>query len=69
MTTREKVLYLKENGITITHIAKITKCAPQTLNNWIKGERTISARLEEDLEQAIETIVKKIGKVRGIEND
>lgn len=60
MTTHEKVLYLKEKGFTISHLAKMVKCSPSTLNNWVRGASQISLRLQEDIEDAIETIKEDV---------
>lgn len=53
MTTLEKLIYLREHGVSMTYLAKKVKCAPQTISHWVKGEKNISQRLEKDLEYAI----------------
>lgn len=63
MITREKIIYLKENGVSISHIARLVKCSPSTLTNWMKGYTELSERLNEDVENAIKEWVNKVGKV------
>lgn len=60
MTTCEKVIFLKEHGTTITYLAKQVNCATQTLTQWVKGEKQISARLERDVNIAIDKLIKEI---------
>lgn len=63
MTTREKMLFLKENGFSATKIAKMVKCSPSTVNNWLNGITNISLRLEEDIEMAIRDLIVKINSI------
>lgn len=64
MTTLEKVLFLKNNGVSITFLAKLAECAPQTLNNWVKGNTTISVRMEKSIIQGIEKFMERMEEIR-----
>lgn len=64
MTTQEKMRYLKTHGFSVSYIAKVVKCAPSTLNNWVSGATAISLRLEEDVEAAIQELVLEIEELR-----
>lgn len=63
MTTYEKVLQLKQNGVSISYIAKVAKCSPSTINNWLRGATSLSLRLEEDINDAIRKIKEAIMEV------
>lgn len=60
MTTQEKLLFLKEQGITFTKIAKEVKCTTATLAQYAKGTRNISLRLEKDVDNAIQELINKL---------
>lgn len=63
MTTHEKLCFLRDKGVALNHIAKMVDCAPQTITQWAKGTRNISARLEKDLENAIVSYVRELGRL------
>lgn len=60
MTTLEKVLYLKEKGVSLKVIAELAKCSHSALSNWINGNRAISQHLENSIEYAVQQFVKNI---------
>lgn len=60
MTTRERLRYLKENGFSITHIAKMVDCAVPTLTQYMKNERNISFRLERDVNIAVSEVLGQL---------
>lgn len=63
MTTLEKLFYLKEQGVSISHIAKIAKTTPQTVSLWMSGKKNISVHLENSLSCAVQQFVKDVNKV------
>lgn len=64
MTTYEKLCILKEKGVSLTYLAKMVGCAPQTITQWALGSRAISQRLEKDLEIAIVEYVKSLEELK-----
>lgn len=64
MTTLEKLIYLKEHGTSLTYIAKKAKCSPQTLTMWIKGKSNISLRLEEDIIEVINVLIRELEELK-----
>lgn len=60
MTTRERLQFLKNNGFSITHLAKIVNCAVPTLTQYMKEEKNISTRLERDVNYAINDILERL---------
>lgn len=63
MTTMEKLIFLKQHGVSLTYIAKQVNCSQQALGMWIKGQSKVSARLEKDVENAIQVFV---GEMEGL---
>lgn len=61
MTTHEKLIFLREHGMTLRYIAKRAECSPQVLTNWANGNVSISARLEKCIKEAMEAIIEEIG--------
>lgn len=64
MITQQKLILLKEKGITLTKIATIADCAPQTLAQFVRGERNLSTRLERDVEAAIKKLLNELNTYR-----
>lgn len=64
MTTREKVIYLKQHGTTVAYLAKQVNCAAQTLTQWVKGDKQISMRLERDVEIAIQALLNELEELK-----
>lgn len=70
MTTMEKVIFCKNNGITIASIANRAEVVPSTLTQWIKGEKGITAKNEARVERAMRELAQILYEnIGGIEND
>lgn len=67
MTTYEKVLFLKEHGMTLRYIANRAECSSQVITNWVNGNSPISARMEKCIKMAVDDIIKEIAAVEGKE--
>lgn len=63
MTIQEKLLFLSENGVSISFIAKMAHCSVQTITQWIKGNRNVSYRMERDIIAATQSYLEKIREV------
>ena len=46
MNTLEKLQYCKNNGLSITFIAKEVGLSPATLTKWLRGEKGITHKNE-----------------------
>lgn len=64
MTTLEKLLYLKDRGVSMTAIAALAKCSKVTLSNWMTGKKEISQHLENSIEYAIRQFVESVEVVK-----
>lgn len=60
MSTREKLIFCKEHGISISYIARCLDLAPATLTRWMRGEKGITVRNEKLIEQTLQNIVKEL---------
>lgn len=63
MTTREKMFFLRDNGVSTAQIARMARCSPSTINNWMRGQTKISIRLEESIDNAIEELAERINSI------
>lgn len=64
MTVLEKLNYLKNEGVSISHIAKIANTTPQTVSLWMNGKKNISVHLENSLNCAINEFIKRMEVVK-----
>lgn len=63
MTTRERLIKLKECGVSLRRVAEKAECSAQTLTNWINSEKPISSRMERSIKEAIEMIKEEISGI------
>ena len=69
MTTQEKLIFCKEHGISMSYIAERARVAPATITRWIRGEKGISKKNEEDIELTLHKIAQEIWEGIGDSND
>ena len=69
MDNHEKIQYCKNNGLSVTFIAKEVGLSPATLTKWIRGEKGITHKNEKLIELALQNIVKRLYKNVGDFND
>ena len=69
MNTLEKLQYCKNNGLSVTFIAKEVGLSPATLTKWIRGKKGITHKNEKLIELALQNIVKRLYKNVGYYND
>ncbi len=60
MTLLEKLIFLKENGIKMNAIAKLSNCSLSTISNWIAGREEPSIHLQRSIETGIEKFLEKM---------
>ncbi len=69
MNTAEKLQYCKNNGLSITFIAKEAGLSPATLTKWLRGEKGITHKNEKLIELTLQNIVKRLYENVGDFND
>ena len=60
MTTQEKLIFCKEHGISMSYIAERARVVPATITRWIRGEKGISKKNEEDIELTLQKLAQDI---------
>lgn len=69
MTTQEKLVFCKEHGISMTYIASRARVTPATITRWIRGEKGISKKNEDDIELTLQQLAQEIWECVGDSND
>lgn len=69
MSTLEKLAFCKEHGISISYIASRARVVPATITRWMRGEKGISKKNEEDIELTLQNLAKEIWYNVGDFND
>lgn len=69
MSTLDKLIFCKEHGISMSYIASRVRVAPATITRWLRGEKGISKKNEEDIELTLQNIAKEIWQTVGDFND
>ena len=64
MTTKEKLKILYEHGVPLTEFARRIECNKTTLGRWLRDETNVSARLEKDLDVAIDIFLSELDIIR-----
>ena len=65
MTTKERLLYLLDRGFTAAELARRVKCSKSTIGRWVRGETKLSARLERDVDAAINQLLRELDVIKG----
>lgn len=62
MNTREQLkLYIKEEGVTQTHIARKLGISKSMMNMYLKGTRNLSQEREQDLQNFLASKITNCG--------
>lgn len=69
MTTLEKLIFCKEHGVSMSYIAEQARVVPATITRWIRGEKGISKKNQQDIELALLKLAKEIWNNIGDLND
>ena len=60
MTLKEKIQKMLDLGFTCGQLGKICKCHGTTLSSWLRGASNISNRMEESIENHIQSFIKEL---------
>ena len=63
MTLKEKIQKMLNLGFTCGQLGKICKCHGTTLSSWLRGASNISNRMEESIENHIQSFIKELEKL------
>ena len=69
MSTLEKLIFCKEHGMSMSYVAARARVVPATITRWMRGEKGISKKNEEDIELTLQNIAKEIWQIVGDFND
>lgn len=69
MTTLEKLQYCKDNGFSLTYIARKVELAPATITKWLRGEKGITRKNEKLIELTLRKIATELYNNVGDYND
>lgn len=69
MTTREKLIFCKEHGISISYIASLVNLVPASLTRWMREEKGMLKKNEEAIEVTLQKLAKEIWQNVGDEDD
>jgi len=63
MTTKEKLQYFSNHGISITYIAKLIDVNPSTLTKWLNNQKGITHKNENKVENILKVIVEDLSSI------
>ena len=63
MTLKEKIQQMINLGFTCGQIGKICQCHGTTISSWLRGSSNISKRMEESIENHIQSFIKKLENI------
>lgn len=63
MTTKEKLQYFSNHGISITYIAKLIDVNPSTLTKWLNNQKGITHKNENKVENILKAIVEDLSSI------
>lgn len=69
MTTKEKLIFCKNHGISISYIASKVNMVPASLTKWMRGEKGILKKHEMLIETTLQNFAKEIWDNVGELND
>lgn len=69
MTLQEKIIALKNHGISLSYLAEQTEIVPATLTKWIRNEKGLSKKNKEHLELTLQRFLKEIQVIIVGDND
>lgn len=69
MNTKDKLIFCKEHGISISYIASRANVVPATLTKWMRGEKGMLKKNEMLIETTLQELAKEIWYNVGDFND
>lgn len=63
MTTKEKLQFFIDNGVSLKTIAIFSSYHYATLSKWLSGKQNLSSRAEEAVELGMRTLVEKLTNI------
>lgn len=69
MTTKEKLIFCKDHGISISYIASQVNMVPASLTKWMRGEKGMLKKNEDIIEATLQHFAAEIWQKIGDLND
>lgn len=69
MTTKEKLIFCKNHGVSISYIASKVNMVPASLTKWMRNEKGMLKKNEEVIEATLQDFAKEIWNNVGELND
>ena len=63
MSLKEKIQFLIDNGFTFNQIGFLCNCHGTSISKWFNGKSNISKRMEESIENHVESFIKTLEEV------
>ena len=63
MTLQEKIQKMIELGYSYNQLGKICECHSTSLSKWMRGEKNISARMEESIKSHIKSYIENLENI------
>ena len=60
MTTKEKLIFCKNHGISISYIASRAEVVPATLTRWMRDEKGMSKKNKRVIEFTLQQLASEI---------
>lgn len=69
MTTKEKLIFCKDHGISISYIASKVNMVPASLTKWMRDEKGMLKKNEDAIEATLQQFAAEIWQKIGDSND
>ena len=63
MNLKEKIQKMLDMGFTCGQLGKICDCHGTTISSWLRGASNISKRMEESIENHIQSFMKELKNI------
>ena len=63
MNLKEKIQKMLNMGFTCGQLGKICKCHGTTISSWLRGSSNISKRMEESIENHIQSFLNELNNI------
>ena len=60
MTVKEKLIFFSEHGISMSYLARRIGIDPSTLTKWIKGQKGITHKNENKIEEVLQQLAEEL---------
>lgn len=60
MTTKEKLQFFSEHGVSISYVAKRLDLNPSTLTKWLRNDKGITHKNEQRVNDILTQIIKEL---------